>query len=422
MDKIVIRGGRRLEGEIDASGAKNSALPLIFACLLTDQISHLRGVPDVADIRTAVRLLETLGARIERPTAGELKIDCSRIDRFDAPYALVRTMRASFLALGPLAARFGLARVSQPGGCAIGTRPVDVHLTALAGLGAAIEHKSGYVEARADKLSGGHIILEVPSVGATENVLMAATLARGFTRIENAAREPEIVDLARALTTMGAHIEGAGGSVIEVEGVASLGALDHRVIVDRIEAGTYLVGAAMTRGDVLVRGARAEDLGALLEKLEAAGVRVSASERGVRVRADSRPRAVDITTAPHPGFPTDLQAQFMALMCFADGTSNVRETIFENRFMHVPELARMGAEIRLSGREATVVGQVALSGAPVMATDLRASVCLVLAGSAAEHQTEVLRVYHLDRGYERIVEKMRALGADIERVPMETPT
>lgn len=421
MDKIVIRGGRRLEGEIEASGAKNSALPLIFACLLTDDPSHLRGVPDVADIRTAVRLLETLGARVERPAPGELRIDCSRIERFDAPYELVRTMRASFLALGPLVARFGLARVSQPGGCAIGTRPVDVHLAALAGVGAEIEHKSGYVEARADKLRGGHVILEVPSVGATENVLMAATLARGFTRIENAAREPEIVDLARALTTMGARINGAGESIIEVEGADSLGGLDHTVIVDRIEAGTYLVGAAMTRGDVLVRGARAEDLEALLERLERSGATVTADDRGVRVRADARPRAVDITTAPHPGFPTDLQAQFMALMCFADGTSNVRETIFENRFMHVPELARMGAEIHLSGRHATIVGQIALAGAPVMATDLRASVCLVLAGLAAEHQTEVLRVYHLDRGYERIEEKMRKLGADIERVPMESP-
>ncbi len=421
MDKIVIRGGNRLEGEVEASGAKNSALPLLFASLLTDQPSFLRGVPDVADIRTTIRLLETLGAKIERGSPGELAIDCSGVNRFDAPYDLVRTMRASFLALGPLTARFGLARVSQPGGCAIGSRPVDVHLSALAGLGARIEHKAGYVESRADKLRGGHVILEVPSVGATENVIMAATRARGTTRLETAAREPEIVDLARALSRMGAQIEGAGESVIEIEGVESLGGLNHEVIVDRIEAGTFLVGAAMTRGDVLVRRARAEDLSVLLEKLEASGATVSCEREGVRVRADARPRAVDITTAPHPGFPTDLQAQFMALMCFADGTSSVRETIFENRFMHVPELSRMGAEIRLSGRDATVVGQIALSGAPVMATDLRASVCLILAGAAAEQQTEVLRVYHLDRGYERIEEKMCALGADIERVPMESP-
>jgi len=417
MDKIVIHGGNRLEGTIEASGAKNAALPLIFASLLTAEPCRLRHVPDVADIRTARRLLERLGARVTAPAQGELLIDCSGVDCQDAPYDLVRTMRASFLTLGPLLARFGRARVSQPGGCAIGTRPVDVHLAGFERLGALIEQEAGYVEARAKRLRGAHLILESPSVGATENLMMAACLADGTTRIENAAREPEIVDLANALAKMGAAIDGAGSSVIEIEGRATLGSMDHEVISDRIEAGTFLVGSAMTRGNVLVRGARAADLGALLEMLELAGAHIDVSEGGIRVRADVRPKAVDITTAPHPGFPTDLQAQFMALMCLADGVSTVREAIFENRFMHVPELSRMGAHIRLSGHDATVTGQVSLSGAPVMATDLRASVCLILAGIAAEHETEVLRVYHLDRGYEHIEDKLRTLGARVERVP-----
>jgi UDP-N-acetylglucosamine 1-carboxyvinyltransferase len=418
VDKIVLHGGRRLEGTVEASGAKNSALPLIFASLLTEEPCHLRGVPNVADIRTSCRLLERLGATVARPAQGEVVIDCSRVDRFEAPYDLVRTMRASFLTLGPLLARFGKARVSQPGGCAIGTRPIDIHVAAMARLGAQIGQAGGYVDASAARLVGGHVILEVPSVGATENVMMAATMATGSTRIENAAREPEIVDLADALVKMGATIEGAGHSVIQVNGVSRLRGYDHRVIPDRIEAGTFLVGAAMTRGDVFVRGARKGDLGMLLETLAAAGARVRCDETGIGVTADTRPKAVHVKTAPHPGFPTDLQAQLMALMCLADGTSTIEETIFENRFMHVPELARMGAHIELAGHLARVKGQVSLSGAPVMATDLRASVCLVLAGLAAENETEVLRVYHLDRGYERIEEKLEKLGARIARVPV----
>jgi len=418
MDKIVVHGGNRLEGEVEASGAKNSALPLLFASLLTDGPCRLRRVPDVADIRTARRLLETLGATVIEPARGELLIDCSGVNRFDAPYELVRTMRASFLTLGPLLARFGRARVSQPGGCAIGTRPVDIHLAAMTALGATVQQEAGYVDAETDALVGAQIVLEAPSVGATENLLMAASLARGSTRVENAAREPEIVDLADALTKMGARIDGAGSSVIEIEGVESLGGLDHEVIPDRVEVGTFMVGAAMTRGDVFVRGARAGDLQVFLEKLEESGARVSVAADGVSVATDLRPKAVDIETAPHPGFPTDLQAQFMALMCFAEGTSRVRETIFENRFMHVPELTRMGASIRLEGHEAIVEGRVGLSGAPVMATDLRASVCLVLAAMAAENESEVLRVYHLDRGYEHIEDKLRGLGASIERVSM----
>jgi UDP-N-acetylglucosamine 1-carboxyvinyltransferase len=419
VDKIVIEGGRPLEGEVAASGAKNAALPLLFAALLTETPCRLRGVPDVADIRTACTLLESLGAVVRRPAPGEIELECSRVQACEAPYDLVRKMRASFLVLGPLLARYGRARVSQPGGCAIGSRPVDQHVAGMRRLGARISHDHGYVEATARELRGGHVIFSAPSVGATENVLMAAALARGSTRIENAAREPEIVDLADALGKMGAQISGAGSSVIDVEGVSSLGGFDHEVIPDRIEAGTFLIAAAVTRGDVIVRRARASHLAIILEALQSAGARVETGDDYVRVTAAGRPAPVDVTTAPHPGFPTDLQAQFMVLMCLSTGRSTIQETIFENRFMHVQELARMGADIRLSGHEAVVKGQVSLSGAPVMATDLRASVCLVLAGMAAEQHTEVLRIYHLDRGYEHIEAKLSALGARIRRVPAE---
>jgi UDP-N-acetylglucosamine 1-carboxyvinyltransferase len=417
MDKIVIEGGRRLEGEVRVSGAKNAALPLLFACLLTDRPCRLRGVPNVADIRTTRSLLETLGARIDDEGEAGLVIDCAGVDRTEAPYDLVRKMRASFLALGPLVARFGRGRVSKPGGCAIGTRPVGMHEAGLTRLGARIREVSGYVEASAERLRGGHVILEGPSVGATENIMLAASLAEGTTRIENAAREPEIVDLADALTKMGAAIRGAGTAVVEIDGARSLGGYEHTVIPDRIEAGTYLIAAAFTAGDVMVEGARAGDLSMLLEKLELAGARVVRADGRVRVSADRRLRAVDVETAPHPGFPTDLQAQWMALMSTAEGAATISEHIFENRFMHVPELARLGADIRLSGPRAVVVGQAGLSAAPVMATDLRASVSLVLAGLAAAGTTEVLRVYHLDRGYERIESKLSGLGAHIRRVP-----
>jgi UDP-N-acetylglucosamine 1-carboxyvinyltransferase len=418
MDKIVIEGGRPLEGEVRVSGAKNAALPLLFACLLTDRPCRLRGVPNVADIRTTRTLLETLGARVEEDGDSGLVVDCAGVDRIEAPYDLVRKMRASFLALGPLVARFGRGRVSKPGGCAIGTRPVAMHEAGLMRLGARIREVGGYVEASAERLRGGHVILEGPSVGATENIMLAASLAEGTTRIENAAREPEIVDLAAALVKMGAVIRGAGTSVVEIDGVEALGGYDHTVIPDRIEAGTYLIAAAVTAGDVTVLGARADDLAMLLEKLELAGARVQRGEGRVRVSADGRLRAVDVETAPHPGFPTDLQAQWMALTSTAEGTATIAEHIFENRFMHVPELARMGADIRLSGPRALVVGQASLSGAPVMATDLRASVSLVLAGLAASGTTEVLRVYHLDRGYEHIERKLGGIGARIRRVPV----
>ncbi|MFP6598832.1 MAG: UDP-N-acetylglucosamine 1-carboxyvinyltransferase [Deltaproteobacteria bacterium] len=418
MDKIIVEGGRRLSGEVEVSGAKNAALPLIFASLLTDRSCRLRGLPEVADIRTALGLLEHMGAQVER-SGSEATIDCSRLAETEAPYDLVRTMRASFLTLGPLLARFGKARVSRPGGCAIGSRPVDVHVAAMAALGARVEEEAGYIEARSGRLRASHVILEKPSVGATENLMMAASLAEGTTRVENAAREPEITDLAKALAAMGAGISGAGSSVIEVEGVERLGGFDHDVIPDRIEAGTFLIAGAITRGELSVRGARAGDLGALLEALRASGCSVDELEGAVRVSADGPLRPVDIRTAPYPGFATDLQAQFMALMCTASGRSVITEAVFENRFMHVSELARMGADIRLSGHQAEVGGAAELAGAPVMATDLRASVCLVLAGLAAAGRTEISRVYHLDRGYERIEEKLGSVGARIERRPVQ---
>jgi UDP-N-acetylglucosamine 1-carboxyvinyltransferase len=420
MDKLVIEGPSRLEGEVEAGGAKNAALPLLFACLLTDQPCRLTNVPDVADIRTTLTLLESLGATVQRPSPNEIVVQCAGIEGFEAPYDLVRRMRASFLTLGPLLARFGRAHVSRPGGCAIGSRPVDIHLEGMKALGAHLKIEGGYADASAKRLKGGHVIFAMPSVGATENVLMAASLASGSTRIENAAREPEIVDLADALVKMGARIRGAGSSVIEVEGVEKLGGMTHAVIPDRIVAGTFLIGAAMTRGDVYVRGARADHLESLLEALVRSGSKVDIDTRGVRVRSTSRPRPVDIITAPFPGFPTDLQAQWMALLAVADGRSEVHERIFENRFMHVEELARMGAQIQLlHGGHALVAGVERLSGAPVMATDLRASVCLVLAALAAEGRTEVLRIYHLDRGYEHIDAKLARLGASVRREAME---
>ncbi len=416
MDKLVIEGPSRLDGDVEAGGAKNAALPLLFASLLTDEPCHLTNVPDVADIRTTIRLLQSLGAQVEWPTPSEFVIDCSAIEGREAPYELVRRMRASFLTLGPLLARFGEAHVSRPGGCAIGARPIDIHLEGMKRLGARVELKAGYADAKAKRLSGGHVIFPMPSVGATENVLMAASLADGATRIENAAREPEIVDLAAALVKMGARIRGAGSSVIEVEGVPKLGGYSHEVIPDRIVAGTFLIGAAMTGGDVYVRGAKAEHLESLLEALMRAGCQVDIDTGGVRLKMTQRVRPVSIVTAPFPGFPTDLQAQWTALLCVADGRAEVHERIFENRFMHVSELARMGADVNvLPGGHAVVSGVERLSGAPVMATDLRASVCLVLAGVAAEGRTDVLRIYHLDRGYELIDAKLAALGANVRR-------
>jgi UDP-N-acetylglucosamine 1-carboxyvinyltransferase len=416
MQKIVIRGGRALRGTVTVSGSKNAGLPLLFASLLTRERCTIRGLPHVADITTTLRLLEGLGALIGDGEFATILVEARDLTSSEAPYELVRTMRASFLALGPLVARTGHARVSTPGGCAIGSRPVDIHLAGLDRLGARIRQTHGYVEAEASRLRGARVTLDFPSVGATENLMMAATLADGTTLIENAAREPEIDDLAAALCKMGAKISGAGTSVIRIDGVRELGGFDHEVIPDRIEAGTLLLAGAITGGEVHVARARADHLDALVAKLEEAGVTVEARADGITVRGAAPLAAADIRTSPYPGFPTDLQAQFMALMALGKGQSVITETIFENRFMHVQELVRMGADIRVDGKTAAVRGVAALSGAPVMATDLRASVCLVLAGLAAQNTTEVLRVYHLDRGYERLEEKLSALGADIARV------
>jgi UDP-N-acetylglucosamine 1-carboxyvinyltransferase len=414
LDKIVIHGGRRLKGEVRISGAKNSALPLLFATLLAPGLHYLENVPALRDIATAEKLLSTLGADVDRREA-TFSIDSSRIRNVEAPYDLVRTMRASVLVLGPLLARLGHARVSLPGGCAIGARPINLHLKGLEAMGAHIDLDHGYVEARAKRLHGANIYLDIPTVGGTENLLMAASLARGTTVLENAACEPEIVDLATALTCMGAHIEGAGTDRIIIEGVDELQPMRHAVMPDRIEAGTFMVAAAMTRGDVRLLGARHADLEALISKLQEAGADISVEDHALRVQGPRRIAPVDIKTQPHPGFPTDMQAQFMALMSIAEGTSVITESVFENRFMHVCELQRLGADIAIDGKMAKVRGVKELLGAPVMATDLRASASLVLAGLAAENTTEIARIYHLDRGYERLEEKFRTLGAQIER-------
>ena len=417
MDRILIRGGRVLSGSIPVSGAKNAALPLMAAGLLADGPLTLTNAPDLADVATMAGLLAHHGLTVERDkTARSITISGAATD-LEAPYDLVRKMRASVLVLGPLLARHGRARVSLPGGCAIGTRPVDLHLKALEQMGAEIEITAGYIEARAPGgLKGARIIFPQVSVGATENILMAAALASGQSEILNAAREPEITDLAACLMRMGARIEGIGADRLLVEGVANLGAATHPIIADRIEAGTFACAAAITGGSLLLQGARLDHLGAVTRTLREAGVDVAEEEGGLRVTRSNGLRGADVMTEPFPGFATDMQAQFMALMCVADGASMITETIFENRFMHVPELSRMGARINFHGASAIVRGVKKLSGAPVMATDLRASVSLILAGLAAEGETIVNRVYHLDRGYERVEAKLAAVGADIERL------
>jgi UDP-N-acetylglucosamine 1-carboxyvinyltransferase len=416
MDSIVIRGGAVLRGDVLVSGSKNAALPLLFSTLLTSERCVLHNVPKLRDVRTAVAVLRHLGAHVEQsPDGHEMIVEARNITCTEAPYDLVKTMRASFLVLGPLLARFGHARVSTPGGCAIGARPVDLHLSGLERMGAVLRIVEGYVEATADHLHGAKIVLDFPSVGATQQLMMAASLADGTTVVENAAREPEIVCLARALESMGATVHGAGSSVVTIEGQPALKGEELTVIPDRIEAGTYMVAAAITGGAVRVLGARADHLEAFIAKLREAGAVVHENESGVRVEAKGPLEAFDVKTMPYPGFPTDLQAQCMALMTRATGTSTVTETIFENRFLHAQELVRIGANIRVEGNRAIVRGPAPLSGAPVMATDLRASVSLLLAGLAARGTTRVSRVYHLDRGYERVEEKLRALGADIVR-------
>jgi UDP-N-acetylglucosamine 1-carboxyvinyltransferase len=416
MKEIVVDGGRRLAGDVLVSGAKNAALPLLFSTLLTREKCLLRNVPALADIRTALAVLRHLGAVVSvSPDGHEVVVEAGELSSTEAPYDLVKTMRASFLVLGPVLARSGHARVSTPGGCAIGARPVDLHLAGLEKMGARTHISEGYVEADATRLHGAKILLDFPSVGATQQLMMAAALAEGTTVIENAAREPENECLGQALRRMGAEVRGAGTSEVTIEGRPALGGAEHTVIPDRIEAGTYMVAAAITRGDVRVVGSRTDHLEAFIAKLREAGVEVDERESGVRVRARDWLAAVDVKTMPYPGFPTDLQAQFMALATTAEGTSTFSETVFENRLLHTQELVRMGAKIHLEGNSAIVRGPVGLSGAPVMATDLRASVSLVLAGLAAQGTTRVSRVYHLDRGYERMEEKLHALGASVRR-------
>ncbi len=416
MDKLIIHGGRRLAGEVTVSGAKNAALPLLFATLLAPGPHRIGNLPRLRDISTAERLLAELGAEVESSN-GSVRVATAQINSMEAPYDLVRTMRASVLVLGPLLARYGRARVSLPGGCAIGARPINLHLKGLEAMGAEIHLDHGYVEARATRLQGARIYLDIPTVGGTENLMMAATLAKGVTVLENAAREPEIVDLAKALLGMGARIEGAGTDTISIEGVEELAPMDYLVMPDRIEAGTFLVAAAMTAGRVGVKGGCSEHMEALLSKLEEVGATVATEAQTLWVTGPEEINSVNIKTQPHPGFPTDMQAQFMALMALGKGTSMITEAVFENRFMHVCELQRMGADISIEGHTATVKGVAGLLGAPVMATDLRASASLVLAGLAADNTTEISRIYHLDRGYEKLEEKFRSLGADIERVP-----
>jgi len=418
MQKILIEGGIPLHGDVRISGAKNAVLPILCASLLADGPLQLGNVPHLEDVITTAKLLRELGAEVAHNVdSGEISIDPRPVHSQTAPYELVRTMRASVLVLGPLLAKYGQAEVSLPGGCAIGARPVDLHLMALEALGAEIEIEHGYIKARAKRLVGGKITFPMVSVGATENALMAASLAFGETLIDNAAREPEIVDLAACLTAMGARIEGAGTSRITVHGVECLHGAQHHVIADRIETGTFLVAAAMTRGRITATHARPETLTAVLGKLREAGAEIITDDTTITLDMHGqRPRAVDIITAPHPGFPTDMQAQFMALNTIAEGDAMIDETIFENRFMHVNELLRLGADIQIDGPRARVRGVETLSAAPVMATDLRASACLVLAGLVAEGETTINRIYHLDRGYEQIERKLSALGAKIKRV------
>lgn len=420
MDKFVVRGGNPLRGKIEISGAKNSALPCLAATLLTAETVILHNVPYVKDLITQRRLLEDLGATVLTPELRTHKVNAANVAIYEAPYELVKTMRASVLALGPLLARFGQAKVSLPGGCAIGTRPIDLHLKAFEQLGAVVSLESGDVVARAPqgRLVGNTIEFEKVTVTGTENVMMAASLAKGKTIIKNAAQEPEIDDLAELLNKMGARIKGAGTSVIEIDGVETLGGAEHTIIPDRIETGTFIVAAAITGGEIEIKSCRPEHLTAVIEKLREAGVVIDELNQSTLhvTRSPGGLRAVDVTTEPHPLFPTDMQAQYMALMTQAVGTSTITETIFENRFMHASELIRMGADIHISGNTAVVKGPAKLMGAPIIASDLRASASLVLAALCAEGETVIDRVYHIDRGYETIVRKLRSLGADIQRV------
>jgi UDP-N-acetylglucosamine 1-carboxyvinyltransferase len=419
VDKLVINGGKKLSGEVTVSGSKNASLPIFISTILAPGCHEISNVPFLRDINTTIKVLEQLGATVDGK-GNVVKIDTTNLNSFEATYDLVRTMRASVLVLGPLLARFGQARVSLPGGCAIGARPINLHLKGLAALGAEITLEHGYVEAKAKQLKGARIHFDLPTVGGTEQLLMAASMAKGETILENAAREPEIVDLAEILIKMGANIEGAGTDTIRIIGVDQLIPANHTVMPDRIEAGTFMVAAAITGGDIKIHNMRLDHLDALAFKLQDAGVEISNKDNVVRVKGPKKIKSVNIKTRPYPGFPTDMQAQFMALMCIAEGASVISENIFENRFMHVSELLRFGADITVEGNSATVKGVKKLSGAPVMATDLRASASLILAALAADSESEISRIYHLDRGYEAIEKKLAGLGADIVRVKDES--
>jgi UDP-N-acetylglucosamine 1-carboxyvinyltransferase len=416
MDKLAIQGGARLSGEIRISGAKNAALPILCAGLLTAETLRLENLPKLKDISTSLTLLGYIGMQVELDDKNSVDLQAAHLDKLEAPYELVKTMRASILVLGPILARYGEARVSLPGGCAIGSRPVDLHIKGLQAMGAEIHIEHGYIHAKAARLQGARIFMDTVTVTGTENLMMAATLANGVTVLENAAREPEVFDLAQCLIAMGAKIEGAGSDTITITGVETLHGATHKIMADRIETGTYLVAAAMTQGQVKLVGTRADTLDAVLEKLREAGAQIDVESESISLSMQSRPRAVSIKTAPYPAFPTDMQAQFMALNCIAVGVSRVTETIFENRFMHVQEMQRLGADIEVEGNTALVRGVDKLEGAVVMATDLRASASLVLAALVAEGETVIERIYHIDRGYECIEEKFSQLGARIRRV------
>ena len=418
MDKIIIRGGERLIGEVEVSGSKNATLPVFAASLLAEGVNLFHNVPNLKDVQTIVKVLKNLGVKVWEE--GEIyRIDATEVSNHKAPYDLVKTMRASILVLGPLVARMRRATVSLPGGCAIGARPINLHLMGLEAMGAKIELRRGYIEAKADRLKGAEISFDIPTVTGAENLMMAATLAKGKTTLQNAAMEPEVVDLANVLTKMGAKINGAGTPLIEIEGVESLQAAEHSIIPDRIEAGTLMVAAGLTRGNIKILHCPLQQMETVASKLRESGMEIDSDGEGARVVGNRRIRSVDVKTQPYPGFPTDMQAQFMVLMSLAKGLSVISETIFENRFIHVSELRRMGANIRIQGDTAILQGVEGLNGAQVMATDLRASASLILAGLAAEGVTEVSRVYHLDRGYEGLDKKLASLGADIKRVKGE---
>ena len=416
MQQIVIQGGKSLKGKVRISGSKNAALPILAATILTDKKNIIRNVPKLRDIDTFCRLLTSLGTKIKKETNKKVSADCSNISNLEAPYDLVKTMRASFLVMGPLLARFGEAKVSLPGGCAIGARPINLHLKGFESMGAKIKIKDGYVLAKAKRLKGAKIYFDQPTVTGTENLMLAAVLAKGTSLIENAAREPEVVDLAKVLIKMGANIKGAGTDTIKIVGVAHLKGFDHNIIPDRIETGTFMIAAALTNGEIKILNCIPGNVKALIVKLQSAGVEITTKDNSLFVKGKHSIKPVNLVTSPYPGFPTDMQAQFMVLMTMAKGTSTISETIFENRFMHIAELKRMGADISIEGHTAMVKGAKKLSGAPVMATDLRASACLILAGLAAKGKTTISRVYHLDRGYEKIEEKFSALGASIKRI------